>query len=255
MDNTCEQALVHAQGEAAARVGSILHKFMQDADLGMDMSRVPAEYRPHLEAYRDAMTKLGAHPVHIEQFTVNDELRLGGTPDRVIAIDEFPDEWFIADIKTGELNYPLEHCMQLGCYAHSVLYDPATGQRHPYAKRINTDRGLIIGVSADTGLVELRWVDIAAGWEAVQTATQVRAWRARKNLSWPAGEVIAVPPLEAPPAAPELAPTAAAALLVAIDAAKDSDELIELWREAGARWTDEHTARAAARKAALERVA
>lgn len=255
MDTACEDAIEAARAHAAATIGSALHKLTERIDRGEDVGRVPEQYRPHMVAYLAATAHL--HPVHIEQFSVLDELRIGGTPDRVVTIDG-EDGLFIADIKTGTLNFGVgKMCMQLAVYAHSVPYDPATDQRHPYTQPVHQDRGLIIGLSGETGLVELRWVDLAAGWEAVQLATQVRAWRSRKALSRLASQVIAVPPVEVPVPVPELPPAAEAALLVAIDQATSTDELVELWRAAQVRgvWTVEHTARAAARKAVLLRAA
>jgi len=125
--------------------------------------------------------------------------------------------------------------MQLAVYAHSTLYDPETGTRSPLGP-INLDRGLIISLSADTGLCELIWVDIAAGWEAVQLATQVRAWRARDDLS------------EAYVAAP--APIVC--LMDQIAACVSRDQILDLWEAAADDWTDIHTVAAKSRLAVIE---
>jgi hypothetical protein len=244
MNELCEQAIEAAKAGARATIGSALHALCERLDRGETLGAVPEQYIPHLTAYQEATAHL--HPVHIEEFSVLDELQVGGTPDRVVRIDG-EDGLFIADIKTGSLDFGVgKMAMQLAIYAHSVLYDPSSGKRTGYAGPVNAERGLIIGLNADTGIVELLWIDIAAGWQAVGLATQVRAWRNRKGLTSHARPVIAVAPLE---------PTREAALLVAIDVASSVEDLEALWRAAGAAWTDEHTARAAARKAGLRRAA
>lgn len=250
MDATAKEALTAARADAKATVGTSLHQLTERIDLGEPnvIAQATPEYRPHLEAYVKATEKF--RHVYIEKFTVQDDLQVGGTPDRVSEI-EGEDGLFIADLKTGNVEYGLgKMAMQLAVYSRSLLYDPTTQERRPYASAVNQDRGLIIALDAESAVVKLLWLDLAAGWEAVLLARQVRAWRSgEKALATPYGPPVQI---EAAPAA--LTSTAGAALLSAIDNAQEPAQLIQLWQEysAAGAWTADHTARAAARKAQLQ---
>lgn len=253
MNETVEAAMEAARSSAAATIGTSLHALTERLDRGQDVGFVPEEYRGHLSAYQAAT--VGFTALHIEAFTVNDELQLGGTPDRVVTVDGF-DGAFIADLKTGThgVDYgPGKMAMQLAVYARSQLYDAATGARTDYAERVNRDRGIIIALNSKTGICDLHWIDLAAGWEAVQLAGPVRRWQKVKGLttSYVPEVIDRITGEVAGSLLPTLEPDANAALFAAIDAAPTAAELVELWRAAGPRWTVAHSTRASARKAQL----
>lgn len=246
MDDLCEQALQAAGGSAKATIGTALHALTERMDRGEDVGAVPDSYVPHLRAY-NATTAAFEH-LHIERFTVNDELKIGGTPDRVLRIPGY-DKPIIGDLKTGNVEFGIgKMAMQLSVYANSVAYNP-DGTREPLGD-VDLERGLIIALDAKTAECRLIWVDIAAGWEAVQLATQVRAWRARKDLARPYEPLAQINDTEGN--AYYLSPTAFASLPMAIAAAESQERLYELWRMAGTSWTPEMTDLAAHRKAELE---
>ena len=240
MDGACQAAMEAAGASAAATVGSALHLLTEQLDRGKEIN-VPPDYRTHMDNYRRATEKFTA--VHIERFTVQDDLRIGGTPDRVLAIDGLPG-LYIGDLKTGDTEYGVNKmAMQLAVYSRSQLYNFDTQERSSLGE-VNTDRGLIIGLSAKTGEVEMFWVDLNAGWEAVvQLAGPVRAWRSRKDIKTPYVDNPA--PFQLP-----ANHRAVAALTNAIGMAVSVQELGDLWRTANAagEWTDEHTQAAAVRK-------
>lgn len=242
MDEVTEAATEAAASSAAATIGTAIHALTERLDRGLDVGVVPAQYQPHLKAYEEATRDFTA--IHIERFTVLDSLKIGGTPDRILQIPGH-DKLIIGDVKTGSVEYgTLKMAMQLSVYAHSLIYDVQAGRRQQIGD-VDQERGLIIALNAQTGRCELLWIDIAAGWEAVQVATQVRAWRARKNLTQPYQRpTLAVVP-------DPITPDADAALIAAINAATTPDELVQLWQAAGTRWTPRHTELAAARKAQL----
>lgn len=238
MNEVVETAREAAATSAAATVGTSLHAITEAIDRGTDvnMDTIPANYRPHLDAYV-AATK-GLNPLHIERFSVCDEIMVGGTADRIVQIAG-TDGVFIADIKTGSVEYGAgTMAMQLAVYAHSKLYDPATGARTPI-EGINLERGIIIHLDAKTGVCRLHWLNIAAGWEAVALAGQVRAWRKRKDLM--ADATIALPVVD---------PKTREAIMSAIRVATCVDELTGLWQEAAVNnlWTDAMTQAAKTRK-------
>jgi hypothetical protein len=236
MDRVCEAATEAAKASAAATIGTALHALTERHDRGLTPGSIPAAYAGHLDAYAVATQRFSMR--HIEAFCVQDQLKIGGTPDRVMEVD---GRLVIGDVKTGDVTYGAgKIAMQLAVYAHSELYDVTTGTRTPLGD-VDTDRGLIIALDAKTGLCRLLWVDIAAGWESVQLAGQVRQWRNRR--SWTEDY--------APPVAPRVNQAAVAALASAIRVAPTPQALVELWTTARTAWTDEHTTMATARKAEL----
>lgn len=240
MDELCEAA-EEADGASKKRlIGSALHRFTERHDRGEPLGELPERYRPHIDAYTRAMS--GFERVHIEQFTVLDELKLGGTPDRILRRDGSP-KLIIGDLKTGSLEYgTAKMAMQLAVYSRSIGYDVRTCQRFELGE-IDTERGIIIDLDVSTGACQLHWIDLTQGWEGVQVCAEVWAWRARKKFLSPYdGQDTGLPDLVA---------EAQALLTQAIDLADSPEALVTLWRRAGRAWTEAHTAQAAQRKAAL----
>lgn len=226
LNRIVDDAMDAAQAGAAATIGTALHKLTEPIDRGQIPGAVPRAYQADLEAYERATSHLEI--VGIERFTVLDELKIGGTHDRTVC---YRGKNYIADIKTGRIDYgALKIAMQLAVYSRSVLYDFRTQLREPLD--VDQDRAVVIHLPAGQGWCELHWVDIAAGWEAVQVATQVRAWRARKGLFAP----LVVP---------------AAGVAEEIAAADSVEVLTDIWQRHAAIWTDELTALAKSRKADL----
>ena len=252
LNDLCEQAVEAAKGSAKATIGSALHAFIERINLGQDPGIVPAEYERHIAAYREQTARIGVRPVHVERFTVQDDLRVGGTPDLIAEIAGV-DGLVVLDLKTGPstLKYgSLKVAMQMAVYAHSQLYDPNIGTRTPI-EGLRTDKGVVVALDSDTGECALHIVDLAAGWEAVQLATQVRAWRARKDLltEWPKPEPQPALAESKPIAKPD--PQLGRALLAAIAESASREALMDLWSRAGETWTEEHTAAAERRIAQL----
>lgn len=199
------------EGLKAAK-GTAVHRWCEEADLALLSGMKPTEalaalsQAQHVDGYtfqvqsfqRDVAAYLEARrgllkPVHVEQLHVNDELRVAGTPDRI-------DEWvgpptlvpasggstirsgdlIVTDIKTGSVEYSIgKFACQLGVYANSEMYDQMTNTRGSLlVQQPRKDYGLILHLPAGTGQIDLIWLDIAAGWDAVlEVATRVRAWR------------------------------------------------------------------------------
>lgn len=181
LDRIAGQAMEAAKAGAASTTGTALHALTERIDRGEQLPIVPAAHLDDLDAYRAATREL--EPVLIEQFTVLDELRIGGTPDRVV---RYRGAGYIADVKTGSIDWAAgKIAMQLAVYARSMPYDHGTGERTPYPFPVDTGRGIVIHLPAGTGKCELHWVDLDAGWNAVRLAGKVRDWRARKDLLQP----------------------------------------------------------------------
>lgn len=194
LNSICEQAMEAAESSAAATTGTALHSLSERLDLGVALPTVPEEHAKALQAYIAATDHLevveyDGHPA-VEQFLVCDEIQAAGTADRIVRVPDM-DQPVIADLKTGRIDYgALKIAMQLAIYAHGQRYDIATGERTPID--VDLRNALIIHLPAGARSCRLWWVDIGAGWEAVQHALIVRDWRKRKNLTSPAGDEVLV---------------------------------------------------------------
>ena len=222
------EATEAAAASAAATTGTALHSLTEQVDRGETLGPVPESAQADLDAYMKATAPLTA--VHIEQMAVLDDLKVAGTPDRVV---EYGGEIFIADLKTGSISFPHKIAVQLALYAHGQPYDYTTGTRGTWG-HVNTERAIIIHLPAGSGHCELVWTDIKAGWRAVALAVEVRKWRQQQGLTWP---------LDQNPFS----------LTELIATAPDVVTLTEIWAAHQADWTPEHTAIAVARKAQLLR--
>jgi hypothetical protein len=231
LNDVCDKAMEHAKAHAAATIGTALHALCERIDRGQPLGVIPKEYEADIAAYIDATKQMES--VHIEQFCVLDNLRIGGTPDRVVQVN---GKRYIADIKTGDITYGLGKIeMQLAVYAHSKGYNHGADKPRFDLGDIDPNVGIVIHLPAGTGTCELVPVDIAAGWNAVALAHEVRQWRQTKRgpvpMPW--------------------ATTDGPALADLIAIAKDPDAIRELWAQHHAIWTEELTELARARTAEL----
>lgn len=257
LDSICEKAREAAGSSSAATNGTSVHSFTEVLDRGGDIpAHLPAPVKASLDAYAAATAPLKA--AHIEQFTVLDTLKIGGTPDRIVKVD---GDLVIADIKTGSIEWgALKIAMQMAIYARSWLYDPATGARTAHGADLT--KALIIHLPAvddpADAKCELHWIDIEAGWQAVRVATDVREQRRIKftDLTTPFGQ----PHLSMRQAAKadRVAAQAAKAdnsLPAQIRRCKSADDVRALWNAHQDEWTDDLTAVATAHINSLPTVA
>jgi hypothetical protein len=252
LDDIVDKAKEAAKSSAKSTTGTALHKLCEQRDRGEQLGVIPVAHQADLRAYEAAIRGMTFH--YIEQFTVHDGHKVGGTPDRVL---EWQGQHYIGDIKTGSIEWGgLKIAMQLAMYAHSVPYHPTSG-RLPYAHTVDTQRALVIHLPAGEGQCYLHWVNIAAGWEAVHTAADVRKWRARRDWFTVADPE---PPAPVPATGDSIVDVGRMAEHLVgslIDNAISFEELREIWAGAvkDGTWTDEHVQLAKQRRAELERKA
>lgn len=197
LNRRAEVAKAKAGANDKSEKGTELHGLSELVDMGEPLPPgIAFGDVIDMDAYRRATT--GLKIVHMEKLVVNDELQVGGTPDRVSewASDDTPlvapnghefrpGELLITDLKTGTVQYgALKMAMQLALYSRSKLYDWQTGERTPLGN-INQDWGIIMNVPAGSGEAYLYWADLDLGWRAVQLAKMVREIRrdGRKALT------------------------------------------------------------------------
>lgn len=236
LNKICDQAVEAAKASAGANVGTAIHALCDQWDRGeLELARVPAAFRADVEAYARATE--GFESVEIEQFGVLDDYSVGGTWDRLYRTKS--GRLVIGDTKTGNVEYGMgKIAIQLAGYSRATPYDHGSGTRGTSNPDRGVDQafGIVMHVPAGKGVCELIEVNLTAGWEGFLLAADVRRWRSRRNLSRPyAAEVNSDPDL-----------------LAQIATADSIGALRLLWASNHAtRWTDEHTAAAAARKEEL----
>ena len=212
------EAIEFGGRNVAANLGTALHAYTEQLDLGAELWGVPAELLADVEAYRQATAHL--YMLAVEMFVVCDGLEVAGTLDRLCQVKA--DQHAlprIFDLKTGRRVDKYGHgaiATQLAEYAHGSIYDPQTGQRTPL--EVDQEVALVLHLPVGTGTATLFEVDIAAGWEAARHAKWAMGWRKRHDLFHPVASV----KVEAP----------ADPVVAAIAAAQTYQELRDLYDRA-----------------------
>jgi hypothetical protein len=191
MNELVIRVLERAGTKDRAAKGTAVHAITERSDMGMNVSRIPTKYHPHLAAYREFTQHF--EMVEIEKFVVNDDYETGGTPDRVVQYKPCKHcgcEYYIEDLKTGRVdNYTeLAIAMQLALYAHSKKYNIETGERIDLPP-LCPHKGIVVHLPAhssdpftDGGV---KWVNIARGWKYVDLCARIAKARAEKNMVVP----------------------------------------------------------------------
>jgi hypothetical protein len=208
LNRRAQVAKIKAGSEEKADKGTELHGLSELVDQGLPLPKgIAFGDVIDMDAYRRSTRWLNI--VHMEKLVVCDELKVGGTPDRVSHInveviskmlENYEGELFrveggkiylvapdgsligeddllITDLKTGTVQYgALKMAMQLAIYSRSLLYDHKTGERSSMGN-VNQDWGIIMNVPAGSGEAKLYWADLSLGWRAVEVAGLVRELR------------------------------------------------------------------------------
>lgn len=227
LNDIVEQALEAANHKGKATIGTALHRYAERINLGETVDDVPEQFKADIEAYKRATA--GLQVIATETLLVLDQYQVAGTPD-LLAIHN--GRLKVVDLKTGSIEWGMgKIAMQLGGYANSLNYDPATGDRSPIGD-IDLAEAIVIHMPAGEGRCDLVPVDIAKGWAAFPLAQQVRDWRKAK---WP------TEPLAQ--SGPDLASL--------ISIAATADDLRNLWAAYQDVWSEQLTQLAAQRIQAL----
>lgn len=186
LNAAAQQAIEAAQGNAAADIGTALHRITERVDLGtLALTDVPEVFKADVEALLAAREAAGLSVVEgmVEVHCVCDELRLAGTFDRVLT--DGTQSHYIADLKTGKdvEGKQVGISVQLATYSRSMLYDVETGKRSPL--EVHQGRGIIEHLPAGSGTCTLYVVDLAGGWDLAVLADKVKAEARRRDLFGP----------------------------------------------------------------------
>lgn len=174
LDEVVESAMVAAESERAANLGTALHALSEEVDKGTPVAELPEWAREDMAAYKAALT--GIEILAAEMFVVVDEIAAAGTFDRLVRL---PDgRAMVADLKTGrhEPRYPQGATQQIAGYSRGHLYDAEKGRvGHLPSLGIDQDHGLLIHCPAGTGTCDLYLLDLNVGWSLIQVSVAVRA--------------------------------------------------------------------------------
>lgn len=202
----CDQAKEAAAASSAANLGTALHGYTEQYDIGIVPHSIPEQFKADIDAYRRTVEPFEV--LAVEQFVVLDDHQVAGTLDRLWRL---PDgRVVIADLKTGQnLDYSWRSiAVQLAIYANGQRY--RDGLRSPLwvDGKVDTDLGIVIHLPVGRGECTLYEVDLRAGTIALQHSIWARNWRKRRDLATP----FAVPGAHTvQAAAPNPSPTTAAA--------------------------------------------
>jgi hypothetical protein len=182
--------------ETKADKGTNVHAWTELLDGGHNLNtlleQIPEEHYADLMAY--AWVTEDFEHLLIERFCVLDSHKVAGTPDRVTRMPGMPcpiceRDVYIWDLKTGRVSFAQKMAVQLAIYSRSQLYiqdeqdGVISGLRVPLPD-VCQHRGVILNLPAGSGQADLYWIDIEAGWHAVENEIPaVKAWRKRDVLT------------------------------------------------------------------------
>lgn len=180
----CEDAKEAAAGKVAARLGSAIHAFTEQADRGEVVDA--QEFTGHVDAYTATLSSFSIKviPTMIERIVVCKQYSIAGKFDRIVMWGGRP---VVLDLKTGkDLQYGWnEIAIQLWIYANADgVWDPVRWQWEAMPDGLRTDTALVLhlpaGRDADANVYE---VDLEPAGKAVALCAAVREWRKYRHLA------------------------------------------------------------------------
>lgn len=199
MKELIDEALEAAGRHEAAEKGTNLHALAELADAeGIDAVRskhedgeISATDLASIEAYVEAMQRIGAKVIAAEAVIVNDAMRYAGRLDRVYAAKlpalfdkdgtmtrpaDVRSKRYIGDIKSGRIDLGAgKIARQLAAYAHGDYYDLETGARTKHSA--GRDVALLIHLPQGKGTCHVYIVDLKEGLAGLKLSASVRAAR------------------------------------------------------------------------------
>jgi hypothetical protein len=161
-----------------AGIGTSEHKLTHMMDRGETLGVIPERWRDDLKAYAEATKDI--EWVAIEQFRVHDQLKVGGTVDRIgYKRNRRDGKLQVYDVKTGSDWNECGFAMQLAMYAHMIPYIVATDTRSVDPGVIDLNLGYVIKLPEGQGVCKIEPIHIGLGWGACKVAMDV--WKLRKQ--------------------------------------------------------------------------
>ena len=173
IDAICQEAMDRVGASDKADIGTALHGMCEQLDLGeAGLESFSPEFRSDLRAYLDGMHEHGVAvlPSWVERIVINPPIVSAGTLDRIV---KYEGSNYIADIKTGSLDYSLlDISIQLAIYANST--GAWTGEEFESLPDVSKEYALVLHLPAGQGKFALWAIDIERGWELAKLSFDVR---------------------------------------------------------------------------------
>lgn len=191
LDALCDAAKEFAGTSQAATLGTALHAFAQQVDMGRS-PEIPAPWDADIAIYKETLKEQGIEtsPNYVERIVVLPDLKVAGTMDRIV---RWNGRLMIGDIKTGaDLSYSWpEIAIQLAIYSRAeTMFDVELNQHFPLPK-VDRRHALVVHLPAGQARCTLYLIDIDAGWRTAHLCTMVRDWRTRKDIAHTLEAVVA----------------------------------------------------------------
>jgi hypothetical protein len=190
IDGICKRASEAGGATVRRDLGTAIHAMLEQSYTNPNY-QAPPQYAADVAAVHQALADAGARvlPEYVERMVVLDAYEIAGTCDGVL---EIGGERFLFDNKTGSLTSlkfgNLAWAIQMAIYAHAdalytqgVAADGSQDIREPMPA-VSRERAVIIHIEPGSAHCTLHWVDLTAGFEALQVAMQVRQFRKVKPL-------------------------------------------------------------------------
>lgn len=238
INSVADKASEVAGASEAAERGTAIHAWTEAVERdGMDVADVPAEFKPYVVAYLEALEAAGIEsvPELIERIVWHKSTGWVGTFDRVYRLAD--GTRVIGDVKTSKslrFGY-LGFAMQLAVYAGADAMLKVDGSGWEPMPAVGDVYGVIAHLpSNNPGHCELVTLDLEAGRQAIELAERVREYRSAASRVIP--NVHPIPELD---------------LVQLVDSARSMEDLAALYDRYESAWSPELTERGMARIASL----
>lgn len=238
LSRVADKASQAAGASEAAERGTAIHAWTEAVERdGMDVADVPAEFKPFVTSYLEALERAGIEsvPELIERIVWHKGTGWVGTFDRIYRLAD--GTRVIGDVKTSKnLRYGyLGFAMQLAVYAGADAMLKADGSGWEPMPAVGDVYGVIAHLPSNRPRhCELVTLDLEAGRQAIELAERVREYRAQ------ASKVI-----------PNVHPLPELDLGTLVDTARSAEDLAALYERHADVWTPDLTERGMARIASL----
>jgi hypothetical protein len=179
LNRICMDAKEAGGATQARNTGTALHATIEAINRGQEPLPL---FTVEVDAYRAALAVAGIEPVPelVERIVVDHERGIAGTFD--VALRDASGALYVADVKTGSVDYPASFAIQLAIYAGAPHLLSEDYERLDAAPGFDRRRAVIIHLP-EGGPCTLHWLDIAKGSEGLDLALAVRRWRSEAKAS------------------------------------------------------------------------
>lgn len=211
-----------AGGNTGARMGTAFHSFTERAKRGQP-HRAPRKWAGKVDVYLNALRKhyLTPQVELLERKVVNLTHNLAGTFDD--AFRTVNGELVVGDTKSQKGFYSYcDPSMQLGVYANADAMwndDTLTYEDMP---AFSKDFGYVVWLPVRHDDADVRWVDIAKGYQKVRLVTEVYEWQKEGKRKNAVGGIYVAPS----------SLQAVEAYAKRLRDAESTEDLAQLWEEA-----------------------